>query len=77
MYNEITLLYNWKYHDIVKNYTSKKRKKIILRHMPVFTKQGKPRSVYIFQHIYTQLLHIMGKIKINSYRKRTAGNQKH
>ena len=45
--------------------------------MPVFTKQGKPRSVYIFQHIYTQLLHIMGKIKINSYRKRTAGNQKH
>ena len=45
--------------------------------MPMFTKQGKLRSVYILPTCYTQLLYIIGKIKISSYRKRTAGNQKH
>ena len=60
-----------------KLYLRKKEENNIKRHLPMFTKQGKLRSVYILPTRYMQLLYIIGKIKISSYRKRTAGNQKH
>ena len=58
MYNEFTLLYSWKYHDIVKNYTSKKKKKKnIETHAHVYKTRETEKYLYFPTRLHTTLTH--------------------